>query len=200
MASPRTGNAPPPDRCGMRRTRPGPPVETAGGAGALFRGLWSWRSKVPPVVDSAGSGTTMPIAWPVTGIQRLLRLNATHAAQFAPDNRPSCMSRGLSSSPPYFAIIRSARMCAPAISTRTSNGRGHGHRAGDRWARPTCARDKMQQEAPRRLADQEVHELLRQYKVERQQSIRDRIILQYANLVESVARRFSGAAEPTEDL
>lgn len=58
----------------------------------------------------------------------------------------------------------------------------------------------MQHEGHRRLADQEVHELLRQYKKERQQNIRDRIILQYGNLVESVARRFSGAAEPTEDL
>jgi RNA polymerase sigma-B factor len=58
----------------------------------------------------------------------------------------------------------------------------------------------MQHEGHRRLADYEVHELLRRYKVEQQQSIRDRIILQYANLVESVARRFSGAAEPTEDL
>jgi RNA polymerase sigma-B factor len=58
----------------------------------------------------------------------------------------------------------------------------------------------MQHEVHRRLADNEVHDLLRRYKAERQQAIRDRIILQYANLVESVARRFSGAAEPTEDL
>ena len=58
----------------------------------------------------------------------------------------------------------------------------------------------MQHEGHRRLADQEVHELIRQYKEGRQQNIRDRIILQYGNLVESVARRFSGAAEPTEDL
>jgi RNA polymerase sigma-B factor len=58
----------------------------------------------------------------------------------------------------------------------------------------------MLNEGHRRLPDHEVHELLRRYKAERQQSIRDRIILQYANLVESVARRFSGAAEPTEDL
>jgi RNA polymerase sigma-B factor len=58
----------------------------------------------------------------------------------------------------------------------------------------------MQHESQRRLADQEVHELLRRYKADRQQNIRDRIILQYGNLVESVARRFSGAAEPTEDL
>ena len=58
----------------------------------------------------------------------------------------------------------------------------------------------MLNEGHRRLADHEVHELLRRYKAERQQSIRDRIILQYGNLVESVARRFSGAHEPTEDL
>lgn len=68
----------------------------------------------------------------------------------------------------------------------------------------SVSKDTMQHEGHRRLADQEVHELLRRYKVERNQKesrcIRDRIILQYANLVESVARRFSGAAEPTEDL
>src|SRR5579872_4114922 len=58
----------------------------------------------------------------------------------------------------------------------------------------------MPNETGRRLSDQEIHALLRDYKVTRQQAIRDRIVMQFANLVESIARRFAGAAEPTEDL
>src|SRR5574341_1421387 len=52
----------------------------------------------------------------------------------------------------------------------------------------------------RRLTDQEIQQLLRDYAATRQQEIRDRIVMQYTNLVESVARRFVGAAEPIEDL
>jgi len=58
----------------------------------------------------------------------------------------------------------------------------------------------MPNETNRRLSDQEIHALLREYKLTRRQAIRDRIVMQYANLVESIARRFAGAAEPTEDL
>jgi RNA polymerase sigma-B factor len=58
----------------------------------------------------------------------------------------------------------------------------------------------MPNDTNRRLSDQEVHDLLREYKLTRRQAIRDRIVMQYANLVESIARRFAGAAEPTEDL
>jgi RNA polymerase sigma-B factor len=58
----------------------------------------------------------------------------------------------------------------------------------------------MPNETNRRLSDQEVHDLLREYKLTRRQAIRDRIVMQYANLVESIARRFAGAAEPIEDL
>jgi RNA polymerase sigma-B factor len=52
----------------------------------------------------------------------------------------------------------------------------------------------------RRLTDHEIHTLLREYKSTRNQGVRDRVVMQYTNLVESVARRFAGAAEPTEDL
>ena len=52
----------------------------------------------------------------------------------------------------------------------------------------------------RRLSDQEINHLLRTYKTTKRQDIRDQIVMQYTNLVESVARRFAGSAEPTEDL
>jgi len=53
---------------------------------------------------------------------------------------------------------------------------------------------------PRRRADDEVLRLLQEYRITRQPQLRDRIVLQYTNLVESVARRFCGATEPVEDL
>lgn len=43
-------------------------------------------------------------------------------------------------------------------------------------------------------------DLLQEYRQTRQSEIRDRIVLNYTNLVESIARRFAGAAEPAEDL
>src|SRR5205085_12186427 len=52
----------------------------------------------------------------------------------------------------------------------------------------------------RRRAEDEVLHLLQEYRRSRTPGVRDRIVAQYANLVESVARRFSGAAEPVEDL
>ncbi len=58
----------------------------------------------------------------------------------------------------------------------------------------------MSNDTNRRLSDLEVHDLLREYKLTRRQAIRDRIVMQYTNLVESIARRFAGAAEPSEDL
>jgi RNA polymerase sigma-B factor len=58
----------------------------------------------------------------------------------------------------------------------------------------------MPSENSRKLSDHEIHGLLREYKSSRSQVIRDRVVMQYTNLVESVARRFAGAAEPTEDL
>ena len=53
---------------------------------------------------------------------------------------------------------------------------------------------------PRRRADDEVLRMLHEYRATRRPELRDRIVMQYTNLVESVARRFSGAAEPVEDL
>src|ERR1041385_8638591 len=58
----------------------------------------------------------------------------------------------------------------------------------------------MSVETCRRLTDQDINHLLRNYRCSRRQEIRDQIVMQYTNLVESVARRFSGSAEPTEDL
>jgi RNA polymerase sigma-B factor len=52
----------------------------------------------------------------------------------------------------------------------------------------------------RRLTDQDINQLLRNYRSSRRQELRDQIVMQYTNLVESVARRFAGSAEPTEDL
>src|SRR4051812_43594204 len=45
-----------------------------------------------------------------------------------------------------------------------------------------------------------IAQLLNTYRLTRNPELRDRIVMQYTNLVESVARRFSGAAEPVEDL
>jgi RNA polymerase sigma-B factor len=53
---------------------------------------------------------------------------------------------------------------------------------------------------PRRRADDEVLRMLQEYRISRKPELRDRIVMRYTNLVESVARRFSGAAEPVEDL
>ena len=43
-------------------------------------------------------------------------------------------------------------------------------------------------------------QLLLDYRQSRRPELRDRIVLQFTNLVESIARRFSGSAEPVEDL
>jgi RNA polymerase sigma-B factor len=55
-------------------------------------------------------------------------------------------------------------------------------------------------ENSRKLTDHEINQLMREYASTRDSSTRDRIVLQYGSLVESVARRFAGAAEPIEDL
>src|SRR5579872_2976520 len=56
------------------------------------------------------------------------------------------------------------------------------------------------QQAPRKRAEEDVLQLLLEYRRNRNERLRDRIVLQYTNLVESVARRFAGSAEPVEDL
>src|SRR5438067_450635 len=60
--------------------------------------------------------------------------------------------------------------------------------------------ETMPLETIRRLSESEVNLLLREYRETRSQEIRDQIVIQYTNLVESIARRFAGSAEPTEDL
>lgn len=52
----------------------------------------------------------------------------------------------------------------------------------------------------RKLSEEEIQERLALYAINHDQTIRDEIVLQYSNLVESVARRFTGACEPLEDL
>lgn len=52
----------------------------------------------------------------------------------------------------------------------------------------------------RRRSEEGVLQLLLEYRATRESDLRDRIVMQYSNLVESIARRFSGAAEPVEDL
>ncbi len=52
----------------------------------------------------------------------------------------------------------------------------------------------------RRKADQDVAQMLLAYRRSRKPELRDQIVMRYTNLVESVARRFAGAAEPMEDL
>lgn len=52
----------------------------------------------------------------------------------------------------------------------------------------------------RKLSEDEIQERLARYARRPDSKIRDEIVLQYANLVESIARRFLGACEPLEDL
>ena len=52
----------------------------------------------------------------------------------------------------------------------------------------------------RRLSEAEVQTLLQEYRASGDPAVRDRIVMQFTNLVESIARRFAGAAEPVEDL
>jgi len=52
----------------------------------------------------------------------------------------------------------------------------------------------------RKLTEDEIQERLAVYEKLAEPKIRDEIVLQYANLVESIGRRFVGACEPLEDL
>ncbi|MCX8052239.1 MAG: sigma-70 family RNA polymerase sigma factor [Armatimonadetes bacterium] len=52
----------------------------------------------------------------------------------------------------------------------------------------------------KKLTEEQVQERLARYARSRDTKIRDEVVLQYANLVESIARRFLGACEPLEDL
>lgn len=52
----------------------------------------------------------------------------------------------------------------------------------------------------RKLSEEEIQDRLALYTKKPDDKIRDEIVLQYSNLVESIARRFTGACEPLEDL
>lgn len=52
----------------------------------------------------------------------------------------------------------------------------------------------------RKLTEEEIQDRLAEYAERSDQKIRDEIVLQYSNLVESIGRRFVGACEPLEDL
>jgi len=52
----------------------------------------------------------------------------------------------------------------------------------------------------KKLTEEEIQDRLALYARCRDPKIRDEVVLQYANLVESIARRFLGACEPLEDL
>lgn len=52
----------------------------------------------------------------------------------------------------------------------------------------------------KKLTEEEIQDRLAEYAVTRDDLIRDQIVMQYTNLVESIGRRFVGACEPLEDL
>lgn len=52
----------------------------------------------------------------------------------------------------------------------------------------------------KKLTEEEIQQRLASYAENPEPEIRDEIVLQYTNLVESIARRFVGALEPLEDL
>ena len=52
----------------------------------------------------------------------------------------------------------------------------------------------------RKLTEEEIQERLARYSRHPDPKVRDEIVLQYSNLVESIGRRFVGACEPLEDL
>jgi len=51
-----------------------------------------------------------------------------------------------------------------------------------------------------RLTEEQILKLLHRYRASRDIRARDRLVMQYGNLVESIGRRFAGAGEPVEDL
>lgn len=52
----------------------------------------------------------------------------------------------------------------------------------------------------RKLTEDEIQDKLAEYSSHRSSVVRDEIVMQYTNLVESIGRRFVGANEPIEDL
>jgi len=58
----------------------------------------------------------------------------------------------------------------------------------------------MRMGSSRKLTEEEIQDRLSDYAKHPDPRIRDEIVLQYSNLVESIGRRFVGACEPLEDL
>lgn len=58
----------------------------------------------------------------------------------------------------------------------------------------------MRMGASRKLTEEEIQECLATYASTGDEKLRDQIVMQYTNLVESIGRRFVGACEPLEDL
>jgi len=58
----------------------------------------------------------------------------------------------------------------------------------------------MQSTKTKKYSEEKVQSLLAKYAKTKDIAVRDKIVLQYSNLVESVARRFACACEPVEDL
>ena len=58
----------------------------------------------------------------------------------------------------------------------------------------------MQTPSYTQLTEEQVQELLARYAATKDSQLRERVILQYKQLVESIARRFAGSGEPMEDL
>ena len=58
----------------------------------------------------------------------------------------------------------------------------------------------MQTPSYTKLSEKQVQELLALYAATKDGQLRERVILQYKQLVESIARRFAGSGEPIEDL
>jgi RNA polymerase sigma-B factor len=52
----------------------------------------------------------------------------------------------------------------------------------------------------RKLTDNQVQRLIAEYSSTKDVKVKEKIVLQYKNLVESIARRFAGSGEPLEDL
>ena len=58
----------------------------------------------------------------------------------------------------------------------------------------------MRMGTARKLSEDEIQERLAQYSKHPEPKIRDEVVMQYSNLVESIGRRFMGSCEPLEDL
>lgn len=52
----------------------------------------------------------------------------------------------------------------------------------------------------KKLTDYKVQQLIAEYSATKDARLKEKIVLQYKNLVESIARRFAGSGEPIEDL